>query len=116
MGSDAMTEERPSLNDDYVVHHQDGRWEMDVVKLFGDALKGRDMLTGAALRYQVKLLGSIATNRLYNNCLERAMQLNLLEKWKDNAGRVCYRLHQTATPPVETQQDLFSQSEDAPPF
>ena len=115
-GSDAMTEERPSLNDDYVLHHQDGRWEMDVVKLFGDALKGRDMLTGAALRYQVKLLGSIATNRLYNNCLERAMQLNLLEKWKDNAGRVCYRLHQTATPPVETQQDLFSQSEDAPPF
>lgn len=97
--TETMTEERPMLNEEYVIHHPDGKWEMDVVKLFGDALKGRDMLTGAALRYQIKLLGSIATNRLYNNCLERAMQQNLLEKWKDATGRVCYRLRQSGEAP-----------------
>lgn len=116
--SDEMTEERPSLNDDYVIHHPDGKWEMDIKKLFGDALKGRDMLTGAALRYQIKLLGNIATNRLYNGCLSQAMASGLLEKWKDNKGIVCYRLMQPLAPePVEGRQpDLFSESEDAPPF
>lgn len=116
--SDETTEERPSLNDEYVIHHPDGKWEMDIKKLFGDALKGRDMLTGAALRYQIKLLGKIATNRLYNSCLSQAMASGLLEKWKNDSGIVCYRLRQTtATEPIEGQQpDLFNESDDAPPF
>ena len=116
-GCDEMTEERPALNAQYVIHHPDGGWEIDVVRLFSDALKGRDMLTGAALRYQVKLLGSIATNRLYNNSLDRAMQAGLLEKWKEPSGRVCYRLRkQEAAKPNATEGDLFLQQEDAPPF
>lgn len=112
-----IAEERPTLNNDYVIHTPDGKWEMDFRKLFTDALKGRDMLTGAALRYQVKLLGSIATNRLYNNCLDKAMQSGLLEKWKDNNGRVCYQLRKADVPSHhDMQQELFSESEDASPF
>jgi len=116
-GPAATAEERPTLNDDYVIHHADGGWEMDVARLFTDALKGRDFLTGAALRYQVKLLGHIATNRLYNNSLDRAMQMGLMERWKDAGQRVCYRLRQAVKPAAaEKEQDLFRESGDAPPF
>ena len=86
-------EERPSLNDDYVVHHLNGDWDMDVEKLFRDAFEGNQSLTGAALRYKVKTLANIATNRLYNNCLEKVMKMNLMEKKKDDYGRITYTLN-----------------------
>ena len=91
--ADSSGEERPSLNDDYVVHHLKGDWDMDVEKLFRDAFEGNQTLTGAALRYKVKTLANIATNRLYNNCLEKVMKMNLMEKKKDDYGRITYTLN-----------------------
>ena len=91
--ADSSGEERPSLNDDYVVHHLNGDWDMDVEKLFRDAVEGNQSLTGAALRYKVKTLANIATNRLYNNCLEKVMKMNLMEKKKDDYGRITYTLN-----------------------
>ena len=82
--ADSSGEERPSLNDDYVVHHLNGDWDMDVEKLFKDAFEGNQTLTGAALRYKVKTLANIATNRLYNNWME---------KKKDDYGRITYTLN-----------------------
>ena len=91
--ADSSPEDRPSLNDDYVVHHLNGDWDMDVEKLFRDAFEGNQTLTGAALRYKVKTLANIATNRLYNNCLEKVMKMNLMEKKKDDYGRITYTLN-----------------------
>ena len=91
--ADGSGEDRPSLNDDYVVHHLNGDWDMDVEKLFKDAFEGNQTLTGAALRYKVKTLANIATNRLYNNCLEKVMKMNLMEKKKDDYGRITYTLN-----------------------
>lgn len=91
--ADSGMEDRPSLNDDYVIHHLNGEWDMDVEKLFKDAFEGNQSLTGAALRYKVKTLANIATNRLYNNCLEKVMKMNLMEKKKDDYGRVIYSLN-----------------------
>ena len=86
-------EDRPSLNDDYVIHHPDGTWDMDIPQLFTDAFESGQKLTGAALRYKVMNLANIATGRLYNNCLKKAMSMNLMEKGKDTDGRVTYTLN-----------------------
>jgi hypothetical protein len=68
---------------------------MDVVKLFTDAFQGHDTLTGEALRYAVMTIGHIATQRLYNNCLDKAMKLDLMTKSKDDRRRIEYRLKTT---------------------
>lgn len=111
----SVGEERPSLNDDYVIHHPNGSWDMDVPRLFTDVFQGYDSLTGAALRYAVMNLGHIATRSLYNNCLEKAMKLQLMQKSYDAQKRVIYRLnipaktsdikHQTSSEPQ--QQSLW---------
>ena len=106
--TDSENDARPMLNDDYVIHHPDGRWEMDIVKLFTDAMTGYDILTGEALRYRVKLLGKIATNNLYRNCLDKAMKAGLLNKSKDQKRRVIYSLKVNEPKnSVPAQPDLF---------
>ena len=98
-------EDRPALNDDYVIHHLSGEWDMDVERLFKDAFEGNQSLTGAALRYKVKTLANIATNRLYNNCLEKVMKMNLMVKKKDDYGRVIYSLN-VVKPQEPVQSEL----------
>ena len=106
--TESENDSRPMLNDDYVIHHPDGRWEMDIVKLFTDAMTGYDILTGEALRYRVKLLGKIATNNLYRNCLDKAMKAGLLNKSKDQKRRVIYSLKvNEPKSSVPAQPDLF---------
>ena len=106
--TDSENDARPMLNDDYVIHHPDGRWEMDIVKLFTDAMTGYDILTGEALRYRIKLLGKIATNNLYRNCLDKAMKAGLLNKSKDQKRRVIYSLKvNEPKSSVPAQPDLF---------
>ena len=108
---------RPRLNEDYIIHQPDGGWEMDVVKLFTDALTGYDTLTGEALRYRVKLLGNITTNNLYRNCLDKVMKAGLLEKGRDQNRHVIYRLKPVQpTSAGPTEGNLFQQSADPPPF
>ena len=106
--TDTEDDSRPMLNDKYVIHHPDGRWEMDIVKLFTDAMTGYDILTGEALRYRIKLLGNIATNNLYRNCLDKAMKAGLLNKSKDQKRRVIYSLKvNEPKSSVPAQPDLF---------
>ena len=117
--TDTEDDSRPMLNDKYVIHHPDGRWEMDIVKLFTDAMTGYDILTGEALRYRIKLLGKIATNNLYRNCLDKAMKAGLLDKSKDKKRRVIYslRVNQpqgTGTVPSVSQPSLFPDDEASP--
>ena len=117
--TDSENDSRPMLNDKYVIHHPDGRWEMDIVKLFTDAMTGYDILTGEALRYRIKLLGNIATNNLYRNCLDKAMKAGLLDKSKDKNRRVIYSLRvnkpqHTGTVPSVSQPSLFPDDEASP--
>ena len=107
-------EERPSLNDDYVVHHANDSWEIDVPRLFTDVFKGYDSLTGAALRYAVMNLAHIATRSLYNNCLDKAMKQQLMIKSFDAQKRVIYRLNVPEPPKPEPQQQ--SLWKDGTPF
>jgi len=109
-------EERPALNDAYVIHHSNGEWEIDVPHLFTDVFQGYDSLTGAALRFSVMNLAHIATRSLYNNCLEKAMRLQLMHKSTDSKNRVVYRLNLPSKPAPQAsspqQQNLWQ--EDAP--
>ena len=107
-------EERPSLNDDYVIHHTNGSWEIDVPRLFTDVFKGYETLTGAALRYAVMNLAHIATRSLYNNCLDKAMKQQLMIKSFDAQKRVIYRLNVPEPQKPEPQQQELWQ--DGDPF
>ena len=107
-------EERPSLNDDYIIHHANGSWDMDVPRLFTDVFQGYDSLTGAALRYAVMKLGHIATRSLYNNCLDKAMKMQLMQKSNDSKNRVVYRLNvPEQSKPAPQQQEIWK---DGDPF
>lgn len=100
-------EERPSLNDNYIIRHSNDEWEMDVPRLFTDVFQDYESLTGAALRYAVMNLAHIATRSLYNNCLEKAMKLKLMVKSKDSKNRVVYRLNIPKQPkPTPLQLEL----------
>ena len=107
-------EERPSLNDDYVIHHANDSWEIDVPRLFTDVFNGYETLTGAALRYAVMNLAHIATRSLYNNCLDKAMKQQLMIKSFDAQKRVIYRLNVPEPPKPEPQQQ--SLWKDGTPF
>ena len=107
-------EERPSLNDDYVIHHANDSWEIDVPRLFTDVFKGYETLTGAALRYAVMNLAHIATRSLYNNCLDKAMKQQLMIKSFDAQKRVIYRLNVPEPQKPEPQQQELWQ--DGDPF
>ena len=107
-------EARPQLNDDYVIHHANGSWEIDVPRLFTDVFNGYDSLTGAALRFSVMNLAHIATRSLYNNSLDKAMKMNLMTKTVDAKKRVVYRLNvPNPTKSEPQQQELWK---DDTPF
>lgn len=90
---DTSMEERPQLNGEYIIRHANDSWEIDVPKLFIAAFEGNQTMTGAALRYKVMALANMVTYRLYNNCLDKAMTMNLMSKRKDTFGRVVYELN-----------------------
>ena len=102
------SEERGMLNDAYVIHHENGSWEMDVNRLFTDVFQGHDTLTGEALRYAVMNLGGIETRGLYNKCLNTAMERSLMIKRYDNRNRRIYELN-IPTPQKQqpVQQELW---------
>ena len=113
-GGSPATEVRPQLNDDYVIHHANGSWEIDVPRLFTDVFNGFDSLTGAALRFAVMNLAKIATRSLYNNSLDKAMKMNLMTKTIDAKNRVIYRLNvPDQSKPQPAQQSLW---QDGDPF
>ena len=115
--ADDSAEEQPQLNDEYIVHHANGSWDIDVPKLFTEAFECNPTLTGSALRFKVKTLANMVTNRLYNNCLNKAMKLNLMKKDKDKNGTVIYELNVVKPQPAANPQqlELFEAADDNPP-
>ena len=97
-------EERGSLNNDYVIHHLDGSWEVDVPKLFADAFQGYDKLRGAALLHSVMTLGHIVSRKFYYNCLDKAMKQGLMDKSIDSTNHVIYQLKSN---PIPKQQEIW---------
>ena len=87
------SEERNSFNDTYVIHHENGSWEIKIPELFTDAFQGHETLTGAALCYAVKELAKMQSTKFYYKCLNKAMDLGLMVKSKDGANRVIYKLN-----------------------
>ena len=99
----------PQLNTDYIRHDDNGSWQMDVRRLFSDAIGGRQQMTGGDLRTQVCQLCNIRSWKFYNSLLEQAINDSVLMKSYDHAGHVIYALKPQA--PVQTE--LY---QDVPPF
>ena len=99
----------PQLNADYIRHDEHDQWQVDVRRLFSDAIGGRQQVTGAELRSEVCRLSNIRSWKFYNSLLEQAVNGEVVMKSYDHAAHVIYALRPQA--PVQTV--LF---QDGEPF
>ncbi len=82
-GGEKQREERlPQLNAEYIVHSDDGGdgWQFDVMRLFLDAMRGREEIGGAELRSEVCRLANITQYKFYNKLLQRAQDEKVIVK------------------------------------
>ena len=82
-GGEKRREERlPQLNAEYIVHSDDGGdgWQFDVMRLFLDAMRGREEIGGAELRSEVCRLANITQYKFYNKLLQRAQDEKVIVK------------------------------------
>ena len=100
----------PQLNADYIRHDEKDQWQVDVRRLFGDAIGGRQQMTGAELRTEVCRLSNIRSWKFYNSLLEQAVNGEVVMKSYDHAAHVIYALRPQV--PVQTELDL----DDGEPF
>jgi hypothetical protein len=70
----------PKLNQEYIVHEEDGGWQFDVTRLFLDAMRGEEEVGGSELRNRVMQLSGIAFPFKYNQLLTKALELKLIER------------------------------------
>ena len=86
-GTSAATgrERLPQLNAEYIVHSDDGGWQFDVVRLFLDAMQGREEIGGAELRERVMQLSGIVRPFKYNEVLKQALEQKVIEKSSDGS-------------------------------
>ena len=98
----------PQLNTDYIHRHDDGSWQVDVHRLFSDAIGGKQQVTGSDLRTQVCELCNIRSWKFYNSLLEKAVNESVILKSYDHASHVIYALK----PQVPVQTELYPN--DAP--
>ena len=92
-GGEKRREERlPQLNAEYIVHSDDGGdgWQFDVMRLFLDAMRGREEIGGAELRERVMQLSGIVRPFKYNEVLKQALEQKVIEKSMDGS-RTIYR-------------------------
>ena len=92
-GGEKRHEERlPQLNAEYIVHDDSvqGGWQFDVMRLFLDAMRGRDEIGGKELRERVMQLSGIVVPFKYNKLLEQALEQKVIEKSMRD-GRTIYR-------------------------
>jgi len=70
------------LNAEYIVHSDDGGdgWQFDVMRLFLDAMRGREEIGGAELRSEVCRLANITQYKFYNKLLQRAQDEKVIVK------------------------------------
>ena len=73
-------ESLPKLNQEYIVHEEEGGWQFDVTRLFLDAMRGEEEVGGSELRNRVMQLSGIAFPFKYNQLLTKALELKLIER------------------------------------
>ena len=83
-------ESLPKLNQEYIVHEEDGGWQFDVTRLFLDAMRGEEEVGGSELRNRVMQLSGIAFPFKYNQLLTIALELKLIER-VEHDRRTFYR-------------------------
>ena len=98
-------EQLPQLNSEYIVHEEDGSWQVDVRRLFSDAIGGRQQVTGAELRSEVCRLSNIRSWKFYNSLLEQAVKGGVIMKSYDHAAHVIYAMRPQAPVQTEMYQD-----------
>ena len=104
-GSKDKTDGYPQLNADYIRHDEHDQWQVDVRRLFSDAIGGRQQLTGAELRSEVCRLSNIRSWKFYNSLLEQAVNGEVIMKSYDHAAHVIYALRPQAPVQTELYQD-----------
>ena len=95
----------PQLNADYIRHDEHDQWQVDVRRLFSDAIGGRQQVTGAELRSEVCRLSNIRSWKFYNSLLEQAINGEVIMKSYDHAAHVIYALRPQAPVQTELYQD-----------
>ena len=108
-GSKDNTDGYPQLNADYIRHDEHNQWQVDVRRLFSDAIDGRQQVTGAELRSEVCRLSNIRSWKFYNSLLEQAVNGEVIMKSYDHAAHVIYALR----PQAPVQSELY---QDGEPF
>ncbi len=116
-GQKKHAERLPQLNRTYIRTDKQGQWEFDVMRLFSDAMGGRQQMTGAELRTEVCRLSSIRSWKIYNSLLEQAISNNVIVKSYDHAAHVIYAIKPKT--PVQSElnyQETTSRSEPSLPL
>ena len=103
--SKEKTDGYPQLNADYIRHDEHDLWQVDVRRLFSDAIGGRQQVTGAELRSEVCRLSNIRSWKFYNSLLEQAVNGEVIMKSYDHASHVIYALRPQAPVQTELYQD-----------
>ena len=104
-GSKDKADGYPQLNADYIRHDEHDQWQVDVRRLFSDAIGGRQQVTGAELRSEVCRLSNIRSWKFYNSLLEQAVNGEVIMKSYDHAAHVIYALRPQAPVQTEMYQD-----------
>ena len=104
-GSKDKADGYPQLNTDYIRHDEHDQWQVDVRRLFSDAIGGRQQVTGAELRSEVCRLSNIRSWKFYNSLLEQAVNGEVIMKSYDHAAHVIYALRPQAPVQTELYQD-----------
>lgn len=99
------TDGYPQLNADYIRHDEHDQWQVDVRRLFSDAIGGRQQVKGAELRSEVCRLSNIRSWKFYNSLLEQAVNGEVIMKSYDHASHVIYALRPQAPVQTELHQD-----------
>ena len=104
-GSKDKADGYPQLNADYIRHDEHDQWQVDVRRLFSDAIGGRQQVTGAELRSEVCRLSNIRSWKFYNSLLEQAVNGEVIMKSYDHSSHVIYALRPQAPVQTELYQD-----------
>ena len=104
-GSKDKADGYPQLNTDYIRHDEQDQWQVDVRRLFSDAIGTRQQVTGAELRSEVCRLSNIRSWKFYNSLLEEAVNSKVIMKSYDHAAHVIYALRPQAPVQTELYQD-----------
>ena len=73
-GKESRQDKLPPLNQEYIVHEEDGQWSFDVRRLFTDALRDEDEVPAHEFRERVMHLSGITVPFTYNAQLKKALE------------------------------------------